>query len=177
MARIDQNTHLLSPHLTPYPPPLPPPPSLPPLTFYCRYLAVDGGVTLPPCQHIIYLLPNLSPPYLPPSPPSFPLSSYCRYLAVDGGVTLETAALAAAAGANVLIAGTTIFGKNRQENSHDNSSGNSGSKCKSIQQQQQHENSNDSNNSNSNDLDSDSDTLFIANNIRALEQALMTNGL
>jgi ribulose-phosphate 3-epimerase len=29
---------------------------------------------------------------------------------IDGGITLETAPLAASAGANVFVAGTTIFG-------------------------------------------------------------------
>jgi ribulose-phosphate 3-epimerase len=33
------------------------------------------------------------------------------YLQVDGGITLETAPLAVAAGANVLVAGTAIFGQ------------------------------------------------------------------
>lgn len=36
-----------------------------------------------------------------------------KYIAVDGGVNNLTGGLAAAAGANVLIAGSAIFGKNR----------------------------------------------------------------
>jgi hypothetical protein len=35
------------------------------------------------------------------------------YLAVDGGINILTGKLSALAGANVLIAGTAIFGKNR----------------------------------------------------------------
>ena len=77
---------------------------------------------------------------------------------MDGGVNLETGALAAAAGANVLIAGTSIFGKDRQEKSDSNGSGHNNNK------------------GNSNDSGSDRDKLFIVNNIRALEQILMSNG-
>jgi len=40
-----------------------------------------------------------------------------RYLAVDGGVTTETAARAAASGANVLVAGTAVFGPGRAQGS------------------------------------------------------------
>jgi ribulose-phosphate 3-epimerase len=40
-----------------------------------------------------------------------------RYLAVDGGVTAETAARAAASGANVLVAGTAVFGPGRAQGS------------------------------------------------------------
>ena len=36
-----------------------------------------------------------------------------EYIAVDGGVNKLTGGLAAAAGANVLIAGSAIFGKKR----------------------------------------------------------------
>lgn len=36
-----------------------------------------------------------------------------KYLSIDGGVNMETAVKAAEAGANVLIAGSSIFGKNR----------------------------------------------------------------
>ena len=36
-----------------------------------------------------------------------------KYIAVDGGVNKLTGRLAVAAGANVLIAGSAIFGKNR----------------------------------------------------------------
>ena len=36
-----------------------------------------------------------------------------KFIAVDGGVNKFTGGLAAAAGANVLIAGSAIFGKNR----------------------------------------------------------------
>lgn len=39
--------------------------------------------------------------------------SKLSYLAVDGGINLITGKLSALAGANVLIAGTAIFGKNR----------------------------------------------------------------
>ena len=38
-----------------------------------------------------------------------------RYLAVDGGITAETAARAAASGANVLVAGTAVFGPGRAQ--------------------------------------------------------------
>ena len=94
----------------------------------------------------------------------------CRYLAVDGGVNLETGALAAAAGANVLIAGTSIFGKDRQEKSQSNSNG------KDRQEKSDSNGSGHGNKGASNDSGSDRDKLFIANNIRALEQILMSNG-
>ena len=101
---------------------------------------------------------------------------------MDGGVNLETGALAAAAGANVLIAGTSIFGKDRQEKSYSSSDGSGHRNGKSkIKSRQQQENANINNINNNNDAssdssDSDNDKLFIANNIRALERILMDNG-
>lgn len=84
-----------------------------PLVDYVDVLAVQPGVGGQPFDAAVLDKVRRIHGQYQQSPTDASAVPRLRYLAVDGGIDHQTARAAADAGANVLIAGTAIFGKQR----------------------------------------------------------------